>query len=376
MGFFTSAKTFIIIVSIGSLVVLAGIISDMNFNSDDFMNQKNAKFVKRFDDFQVREIASTPYKYNCTDIKKYSKEINGTFKLVKLTDSYSDGQVEKALYKFSIVCDQESENLLVQIGDDDQQVFYISYWNKWTIRLTEKIGGGSESLEARKTFTKKRKNRRKNAFSQEKKTNDQTEKRSEENEQIKTNVKGLTLNGNDFEELKLISATQGKAEYISGDSIFAENLQIRTDNGSVEIGGMEISVVQDGKTKTLLLDSSVILGSVGEFSMQTDDGRIAGRFSDGEAPGIYSLRFNNGPLDGFVLAFGTETGINKVIEAEGDDPDEYQDEKDDENFEEEKEEDFEEKREEEEIEDEEENNDNKPSEEEMDEAAERSGHDF
>lgn len=150
-------KLFITVASLMSVVVCAGIVSDMRFNSDEFMKDSEIKFVKRLDDTNAdRYVASTAESDKPAAIinfplnKKNKERINGKWKFYRFTDEENNVETKEFYANLSLI-----GNSLVTIENNNNFQFRISFLTDVnTIALVRKVNFGYEILEGRKVFEK------------------------------------------------------------------------------------------------------------------------------------------------------------------------------------------------------------------------------
>ncbi|MBL6989530.1 MAG: hypothetical protein ISR65_07115 [Bacteriovoracaceae bacterium] len=148
-------STFIVMSCVFSLAVLAKAVVDVNFYSDDFMNDQEIQFVKRLDDDE-RNIASIrPMQFDadfeCSDQTVIIVE-GAQWEITSLYDRFTDATSDNGVVAFEMGCDDKGLAQIKVVGDSDSEFYNVVNYNDQTqtLKLARMLTGGHELLTAKR----------------------------------------------------------------------------------------------------------------------------------------------------------------------------------------------------------------------------------
>jgi hypothetical protein len=295
-----STKSFVALLSLGSMVVLAGTINDMRTNSDSFMQDDEIQVVRRFDDSLIRNVASAERELPAAQYLPVNKEnesqVNGKWE-IRVIQNDDEAEVFNANNsEMKLIVDFEMIGTsLVRIDKDNEMVFDISLLHESgsTIALFRSFGKGYEIIEARRVRESKAKKIAKKAVV----ASSQIEKKSGV---VVTDTQDLVLE-------RALHPTKDsnmlKGELITGSVTVAA--------GTIENFTATIGIGR--KYETSIDISFADINDGGQFEADIDGEMVTGLLTN-NGKDAYRVRFVTGKLAGAMLNFVTEEELNKIEE--------------------------------------------------------------
>jgi len=294
-----STKSFIALLSLGSMVVLAGTINDMRTNSDSFMQDDEIQVVKRFDDSLIRNVASAERELPAAQYLPVNKEneakINGKWE-IKIIQNDDEAEVYNAQNEeMKIIVNFEMVGTsLVRIDNDNEMVFDISLLHEsgLTIALFRSFGKGFEIIEARRVSEK------------EVVANTSSEVVAEKIEK----KSGIVANETYDLVLERVLHPTKDSNILKGEAISGA---VTLREGSLENFSALIGI---GKKYETSVDISFAdINDGGQFETDIDGEMVTGLVTN-NGEGSFRVRFVTGKLAGAMLNFVTEEELAKIEE--------------------------------------------------------------
>ena len=289
-------KLLIGLISLASIAVLAGTISDFKFQSDSFMNKgPQTKFVQRLDDeLVIREIASSEkIKINIIHFPVNDKNkalINGKWNIFKYTYNFDKGEKRNDNVIFDLV-----GNAKVMIQNDSNQIFSITKLENNTIRLVKQIDDNDyEVLDAQKIIADEKEEPKKKEIVEI--------SNQEKTDNAKTFAAYYTLEkAQNPVTNKIFNNTKVRGEIDIDESL--ENSEVL--ELTAEIEGLE-------PLKLYNIDA----GEAHIFNADYYGTQISGRYS--KEDDAIKVRFFTGPLAGLILEYVSHNKFeeNRVADEE------------------------------------------------------------
>lgn len=278
----TTKQILIATLSMASVVVAAGTFSDMQFNSNSFMNDRHVEAVNRLDD-NGRNVSSVtdnaPAVLSVEMTEENIKRINGIWNIYNIV-----GDEEKVNFnaKFELV-----DKGLVQIGGE--QVYKISFLSdRNTIALFKEMGEGKyEIIEARKIET-------------------QAQMKKIIAEQKVMTQEGLTVNAQEI-DLNLNTTATRLPEKFAGQKASGS---IRISKGQI----INFEMTLNGQ-HAVTFDEAVDINDGGAFVAQANIGATTETISGiiiNSGKDSYTLRIATGEYQGTTIVF--DSAAQKVEE--------------------------------------------------------------
>ncbi len=278
----TTKKIIIATLSMASVVVAAGTFSDMQFNSNSFMNETKVEVASRLDDngrnvSSVIENAPAVLAVEMTEAN--IKRINGIWNIYNIV-----GDEEKVNFnaKFELIAQG-----LVRVGGE--QVYKISFLSdRNTIALFKEMGEGKyEIIEARKVET-------------------QAQMKKIVAEQKMMAQEGLTVNSKEI-DLNVNTTATRLADKFSGKNASGS---IRISNGMI----VNFEMTLNGQ-HAISFDEAVEINDGGAFVAQANVGSTSETVSGiiiNSGKESYTLRIATGEYQGTTIVF--DSASEKVEE--------------------------------------------------------------
>ena len=302
----SAKKLMIALSSIGSLVVIAGVVNDLQYNSTAFMRDNEIKLERRFDDSMQRFVASAERELPKAQYLPVNEEnkttVNGVWEITRIINeqkevvhSVENGDLAVKM-KFELVATS-----YVRINNDFELEFDISFLHesRTRIALFRSFGAGYEIIEARKVSLAEIENVEK-IITEEK----STEKIKEKVAEAKVVIDSM--------ELVLERALHPKkdnnilkGELVDGSLSVTEGM-IETFNATIGIGK---------EYRTTVNFNAVAINAGGQFKVELEEGEVTGIITRNGKEG-YRVRFVTGSLAGAMLNFVTEDEKDRILRTE------------------------------------------------------------
>ncbi len=293
-----TTKSFIALLSLGSMVVLAGTINDMRTNSDSFMQDDEITVVKRFDDSLIRNVASAERELPAAQYLPVNKEneskLNGKWE-IKVIQNDDEAEVYSAANsEMKIIVDFEMVGTsLIRIDNDNEMVFDISFLHESgsTVALFRSFGKGFEIIEAKKV------NEKEVVATASEVIEEKIEKKS-----------GIVVNETFDLVLERALHPTKDSNILKGDLITGA---VTLRQGSLENFSATIGIGR--KYETDIDISFADINDGGQFEADIDGEMITGLITN-NGEGAFRVRFVTGKLAGAMLNFVTEEELEKIAE--------------------------------------------------------------
>ena len=299
------AKKFMItLAGLGSVMVLAGVINDINYNSISFMEDQEIKIEKRFDDRNMERIVASaerdlPKAQYLPMNDKNKAMINGKWEITRIVNENKEEvhSVEKGDAPVPMNFEMIGTSF-VRINDDEALKFDISFLHEsgTRIALFRSFGVWYEIIEARKISESQIKNVAEVAAS--------TKKVKEI-----VNERGVVV---EHDEMVIERALFSKhdSNILRGELVSG---YLSLGDQTIEAFQATIGIGKEYEASFNFIGAEINAG--GQFEVGEGESKVSGIITRNGEEG-YRVRFVSGPLEGALLNFTTENEKQRILEQE------------------------------------------------------------
>lgn len=294
------------LLGLGSVMVFAGVVSDMRLHSDNFMDSlkiesatetgriNTTRFVASSNERELPAVQYLPYNNMNQDL------INGKWEIRRIVDANSEvifdriGHYEDRDKSIKVDFDLVGTST-VMIDQDSSQVYKISLLTEFgTIALFKVMGDGYEILEAKKIV--------------EKVEVEQVQEVEKVEEAAK--ITGLRLDGNKDLVLERALHPSRTSQLLSGESVRGN---VSLIDGNIE--NLSIALYYEKGQREEYEIAFAEINDGGMFEAMIHDETVHGIITN-NGEGVFRIRFATGKLQGAMLNFVTQDKLNEIVEDE------------------------------------------------------------
>lgn len=295
------------LIGLGSVMVFAGVVSDMRLHSDIFMDNlkiesatetgriNTTRFVASANEEQLPAVQYLPFNQMNQDL------INGQWEIRRIVDASGKtifdkiGQYEdrdkSIVVNFGLI-----GTSTIMVDEDYSQIFRISLMTEFgTIALFKDMGNGFEILEAKKIV---------------KKNEAAVVKVEKTEEKVEAKITGLRLEGNQDLVLERALHPSKTSQLLNGSSVRGN---VSLIDGNIENLNIALYYEQGQKDEFEIAFAEINDG--GMFEAMIEDETVHGIITN-NGEGVFRIRFATGRLQGAMLNFVTEEKLSDLTEDE------------------------------------------------------------
>lgn len=294
------------LLGLGSVMVFAGVVSDMRLHSDSFMDSlkietatvtgrvSTERFVASSNEIDLPAVQYLPF----NDINQ--EMINGKWEIRRIVDANSEvifdriGHYEDRNKSIVVNFDLVGTST-VMIDEDSAQVYKVSLLTEFgTIALFKSMAEGYEILEAKKIIEKPQ-------------VQELVKTQSVDQEKA---ITGLRLDGDKDLVLERALHPSKTSQLLSGDSVRGN---VSLIDGNIENLSIALSYEQGQSEEYEIAFAEINDG--GMFEAMIHDETVHGIITN-NGEGVFRIRFATGKLQGAMLNFVTQDKLSDIAEDE------------------------------------------------------------